>query len=395
MTEFSSLTRVIRAGIETDPAQGAVVPPLYSSSNYTFAEFGVPREFDYTRSGNPTRALLGDALAELEGGAGATIVATGMGAVTLSLLSLLNSGDVVAYPHDCYGGSWRVFEQLGTKGHFTFVAVDFSDTTAASARLRELKPNLVWLETPSNPLLRITDVAAISTVGHEVGAVVVADNTFLPLVQRPFDLGVDAVVHSVTKYLNGHSDVVQGAVIGKSQEHADLFNWWGNVLGLTASPADSHLVLRGLRTLDVRLQRHLENAEAVVEAIKDHPAIKNIYFPGLKTHPGHEIAAKQQSGFGAMLSIELAGGEAAARSFVEAVRLFSLAESLGGTESLVAHPATMTHASMTAEAQAAAGITEGLLRFSIGIEPAADLIADISTGLHAAKQTADVLESVA
>lgn len=385
MTEFSSLTRVIRAGIETDTAQGAVVPPLYNSSNYTFAEFGVPREFDYTRSGNPTRAILGDALAELEGGAGATIVATGMGAVTLTLLALLNPGEVVAYPHDCYGGSWRVFEQLGRKGHFTFEPVDFSDTEAAAERLRDIKPALVWLETPSNPLLRITDVAKIAEVSHEVGALVAVDNTFLPLVQRPIDLGADIVVHSVTKYLNGHSDVVQGAVIGKTQEHAELFNWWGNVLGLTASPADSHLVLRGLRTLDVRLQRHLENASAVVDAIKGHPAIKHLYFPGLPTHPGHEVAAKQQDGFGAMLSFELVGGEDAARRFVETVELFSLAESLGGTESLVAHPATMTHASMTREAQEAAGICEGLLRFSVGIEPAADLIADILTALDAAQ----------
>ncbi|MGO1542953.1 MAG: cystathionine gamma-synthase [Gulosibacter sp.] len=385
MTEFSSLTRVIRAGIETDTAQGAVVPPLYSSSNYTFAEFGVPREFDYTRSGNPTRALLGDALAELEGGAGATIVATGMGAVTLSLIALLEPGDVVAYPHDCYGGSWRVFEQLGKKGHFTFEPVDFSDTETASARLRTLSPKLVWLETPSNPLLRITDITAISTVAHEVGALVVADNTFLPLIQRPFDLGVDAIVHSVTKYLNGHSDVVQGAVIAKSNDHAELFSWWANVLGLTASPADSHLVLRGLRTLDVRIQRHLENATAIVEAIEGHPAIKELYFPGLESHPGHDIAAKQQNGFGAMFSFELAGGQEAARRFVERIALFSLAESLGGTESLVAHPATMTHASMTQEAQDAAGITAGLLRFSVGIEPVADLIADLIAGLDAAK----------
>lgn len=384
MTEFSSLTRVIRAGIETDVAQGAVVPPLYSSSNYTFAEFGVPREFDYTRSGNPTRALLGDALAELEGGAGATIVATGMGAVTLSLMALLEPGDVVAYPHDCYGGSWRLFEQLGKKAHFTFEAVDFSDADHASARIREIKPKLVWLETPSNPLLRITDVAAVSAVAHEMGAVVVADNTFLPVIQRPFDLGVDVIVHSVTKYLNGHSDVVQGAVIGKTQEHAELFSWWGNVLGLTASPADSHLVLRGLRTLEVRLQRHLENTAAVVEAIQEHPAIDRIHFPGLESHPGHHVAAKQQSGFGAMFSFELAGGEDAARRFVESTKLFSLAESLGGTESLVAHPATMTHASMTPEAREAAGITAGLLRFSVGIEPVADLIADISAGLDAA-----------
>lgn len=385
MTEFSSLTRAIRAGIETDPAQGAVVPPLYLSSNYTFAKFGEPRRFDYTRSGNPTRAVLGEAIAELEGGAGATVVATGMGAVTLVTVGLLQPGDVVAYPHDCYGGTWRLFEQLGAKGLYRFEPVDFTDTEAAKARITQLQPKLVWLETPSNPLLRVTDVAAISTAAHDAGALVAVDNTFLtPLAQKPFELGADVVVHSVTKYLNGHSDVVQGAVIGRTAELAERFDWWGNVLGLTASPADSFLVIRGLRTLEVRFARHQENTLAVVDAIKAHPAVKQLNFPGLPEHPGHELAKRQQSGFGAMFSIELAGGEDAARRFVDAVELFSLAESLGGTESLVAHPATMTHASMTPKAQEAAGITGGLLRFSIGIEPVEDLIADLTAALDAA-----------
>lgn len=385
MTEFSSLTRAIRAGIETDPAQGAVVPPLYLSSNYTFAKFGEPRRFDYTRSGNPTRAVLGEAIAELEGGAGATVVATGMGAVTLVTVGLLQPGDVVAYPHDCYGGTWRLFEQLGAKELYRFEPVDFTDTGAAKARIAQLQPKLVWLETPSNPLLRVTDVAAISTAAHDAGALVAVDNTFLtPLAQKPFELGADVVVHSVTKYLNGHSDVVQGAVIGRTAELAERFDWWGNVLGLTASPADSFLVIRGLRTLEVRFARHQENTLAVVDAIKAHPAVKQLNFPGLPEHPGHELAKRQQSGFGAMFSIELAGGEDAARRFVDAVELFSLAESLGGTESLVAHPATMTHASMTPKAQEAAGITGGLLRFSIGIEPVEDLIADLTAALDAA-----------
>jgi len=385
MTEFSSLTRAIRAGIETDPAQGAVVPPLYLSSNYTFAKFGEPRRFDYTRSGNPTRAVLGEAIAELEGGAGATVVATGMGAVTLVTVGLLQPGDVVAYPHDCYGGTWRLFEQLGAKGLYRFEPVDFTDTEAAKARITQLQPKLVWLETPSNPLLRVTDVAAISTAAHDAGALVAVDNTFLtPLAQKPFELGADVAVHSVTKYLNGHSDVVQGAVIGRTAELAERFDWWGNVLGLTASPADSFLVIRGLRTLEVRFARHQENTLAVVDAIKAHTAVKQLNFPGLPEHPGHELAKRQQSGFGAMFSIELAGGEDAARRFVDAVELFSLAESLGGTESLVAHPATMTHASMTPKAQEAAGITGGLLRFSIGIEPVEDLIADLTAALDAA-----------
>ncbi|WP_214609482.1 cystathionine gamma-synthase [Gulosibacter macacae] len=382
--EFSNVTRAMRAGIETDPTHGAVVPPIYNSTNYTFAAFGEPREFDYTRSGNPTRALLGEAIADLEGGAGATIVATGMAAISLPILALLAPGDVVAYPHDCYGGTWRLFEQLAAKGHFRFEAVDFSDTDAATARVRELQPKLVWLETPSNPLLRITDIAPIADAAHEVNALVAVDNTFLtPLVQRPFELGADIVVHSVTKYLNGHSDVVQGATVAKTKEHHEQFIWWANVLGITASPVDAHSVLRGLRTLEVRVERHQRNAAQLAAALVDHPALSALHFPGLATHPGHEIAARQQHGFGAMLSFELRGGEEAARRFTERVRLFSLAESLGGTESLIAHPATMTHASMTPQAQAAAGITGGLIRVSVGIEPIDDLSLDLVGALDA------------
>lgn len=375
----------MRAGIETDRNYGAVVPPLYSSTNFTFAALGEPREFDYTRSGNPTRAVLGEAIAKLEGGAGATVVATGMAAVLLPLVALLRAGDTVAYPHDCYGGSWRQFEQLASKGLYRFEPVDFTDTEAAAARLQELQPALVWLETPSNPLLRITDLAAVTRAAHDTGAVVVADNTFLtPLLQQPFEFGVDVVVHSVTKYLNGHSDVVQGAVVAKTAEHAELFDWWGNVLGLTASPVDAHQVLRGLRTLEVRVERHQRNAQDIVAAIAEHPALARVNYPGLATHPQHELAAQQQRGFGAMLSIELAGGIDAVRKFIDSLQLFSLAESLGGTESLVAHPATMTHASMTPEARQAAGIGEGLVRISVGIEPVADLIADLQRGLDAA-----------
>ncbi|WP_201517090.1 cystathionine gamma-synthase [Gulosibacter hominis] len=386
MTEPTALTQAIRAGIETDRNHGAVVLPVYSSTNYTFAALGEPREFDYTRSGNPTRALLGEAIAKLEGGAGATVVATGMAAVLLPIVALLRAGDTVAYPHDCYGGSWRQFEQLASKGLYQFEPVDFSDAEAARTRLQQLKPALVWLETPSNPLLRITDLRAVTSAAHEIGALVVADNTFLtPLLQQPFEFGVDVVVHSVTKYLNGHSDVVQGAVVAKSAEHAELFDWWGNVLGLTASPVDSHQVLRGLRTLEVRVERHQRNAQDIVAAIAEHPAITRINYPGLTAHPQHELAAQQQRGFGAMLSIELAGGLDAVRKFVDSLQLFSLAESLGGTESLVAHPATMTHASMTPEAQEAAGISAGLVRISVGIEPVADLIADLQRALDVAR----------
>ncbi len=386
MTEPTALTQAVRAGIETDRNYGAVVPPVYNSTNYTFAALGEPRKFDYTRSGNPTRALLGEAIAKLEGGAGATVVATGMAAVFLPLVALLRAGDTVAYPHDCYGGSWRQFEQLASKGLYRFEPVDFTDPDAAATRLQQLRPQLVWLETPSNPLLRVTDLRAVTAAAHAAESLVVADNTFLtPLLQRPFEFGVDVVVHSVTKYLNGHSDVVQGAVVAKTAEHAELFDWWGNVLGVTASPVDAHQVLRGLRTLELRVERHQRNAEEIVAAIANHPAITRINFPGLAAHPQHELAARQQRGFGAMLSFELDGGIDAVRRFVDALQLFSLAESLGGTESLVAHPATMTHAAMTSEARQAAGISDGLVRISVGIEPVADLITDLQRGLDAAR----------
>lgn len=385
MTDFSSITRAVRAGIETDPVHGAVIPPLYNSTNYTFSAFGERRLYDYARSGNPTRAALGEAINVLEGGAGATVVATGTAAITLALAALLEQGDLVVYPHDCYGGTWRLFEQLESKGHYRFEGIDLTDTAAASARIAELRPALVWIETPSNPLLRITDVAAITRAGHDAGALVVVDSTFLtPLLLRPFEHGADVVIHSVTKYLNGHSDVVQGAIVGRTPELAERFDWWGNVLGVTASAADSYQVIRGLRTLELRVERHQRNAADLVAAIQGHPAVAALHWPGLPTHPGHELAKRQQDGFGGMLSVELVGGADAARRFTEALRLFSLAESLGGTESLVAHPATMTHAAMTPEAQAAAGITEGLLRVSVGIEPVADLIADFTAGLDAA-----------
>ena len=385
MTEFSSLTRAIRAGIETDPVHGAVIPPLYNSTNYTFAAFGERRRFDYARSGNPTRATLGDALNELEGGAGASVLATGTAAITLALIALLEPGDLVVYPHDCYGGTWRLFEELQQKGLYRFEGIDLTDTEAASARIAQARPALVWVETPSNPLLRITDVAAIAEAGHAAGALVVVDSTFLtPLLMRPFELGADVVVHSVTKYLNGHSDVVQGAIVARTPELAERFDYWSNVLGVTASAADSYQVIRGLRTVELRVERHERNAADLVAAIREHPAIAALHWPGLESHPGHELAKRQQRGFGGMLSVELAGGEDAARAFVGALGLFSLAESLGGTESLVAHPATMTHAAMTPEAQAAAGISPGLLRVSVGIEPVADLIADFTAALDAA-----------
>lgn len=388
MSERHPQTAAVRAGLESDPAHGAVVPPIYLSSNFTFESFGQPRRYDYTRSGNPTRDLLAEGLAELEGGAGGVVTATGTAAVTTMITAMLRPGQRIVVPHDLYGGTWRLLESLSAKGHF---AVSYVDLTDPSSVAREIAadapggaPAVVLIETPSNPLLRITDIADVAARAHAVGARVVADNTFCsPLGQRPIALGVDVVLHSTTKYLNGHSDVVGGALVAATDELVEELAWWANVIGVTGSPFDSYLTLRGLRTMPARLRIHEENAAAVVDLLCAHPAVRAVYYPGLPDHPGHELAARQQHGFGGMVSFELAD-EAAVRRFVAGLRHFSLAESLGGVESLVDHPATMTHASMTPEAQAAAGITAGLLRLSIGVEAAEDLVADVRAGLDRA-----------
>ncbi|MDE2406568.1 MAG: cystathionine gamma-synthase [Xanthomonadaceae bacterium] len=379
-------TRAVRAGIDRDVAFGAVTPPLVLSSTFSFAGFNQKRSYDYTRCGNPTRDLLAEALADLEGGAGGVVTATGMGAVTLLLHALLQPGDVLVVPHDCYGGSWRLFNALANKGAFELVTCDFTDAQALTAALAR-QPKLVWIETPSNPLLRITDLASVIPAARQAGALVVADNTFLsPALQRPLaDFGADFVLHSTTKYINGHSDVVGGAVVARDADQHQHLLWWANCLGLTGSPFDSFLTLRGLRTLDARLRVHQDNARAVAALLADDAAVQAVHYPGLPGHPGHVLAAGQQYGFGAMLSFELAGGEAAVRAFVEGLQFFTLAESLGGVESLVAHPATMTHAAMSAEARAVAGITDGLLRLSIGIEHVDDLLVDLRGGLARAR----------
>ncbi len=381
-------TAAVRAGIDRDTAHGAVVPPIVLSSNFSFDGFGNKRQYDYTRSGNPTRDLLGEALAELEGGAGGVITSTGMGAINLVLNALLQPGDRLVVPHDAYGGSWRLFNALAAKGHFELITADLTDPRSLADALGQL-PKLVLVETPSNPLLRVTDLRFVIDAAHKAGALVVVDNTFLsPALQKPIAFGADVVIHSTTKYINGHSDVVGGAVVARDAELHQQLTWWANALGLTGSPFDSFLTLRGLRTLDARLRVHQENANAIVALLDGHAAVETVYFPGLASHPGHAVAARQQSGFGAMLSFELRGGEPAVRAFVDALKYFTLAESLGGVESLVAHPASMTHAAMTAEARAKAGISDGLLRLSIGIEAGEDLLADLQGALAAAEQAA-------
>lgn len=377
-------TRAVRAAIATDLHHGAVVPPIHLSSTFAFKGFGGKGRYDYTRSGNPTRDYLGAALAELEGAYGAVVTSSGMSAVAL-VLQLVRPGDLVVAAHDCYGGTHRILRSLAARGHFNVAFADLTLPTAAEA-VTALKPKLLWIETPSNPLLRITDLGQVAAAGHSAGALVAVDNTFLsPVLQRPIQLGADVVVHSTTKYLNGHSDVVGGAVVASDPSLVEELGWWANCLGITGAPFDSFLTLRGIRTIHARMRAHQENAAVVVEALSGHSAVHRVYYPGLASHPGHRVAAAQQDGFGAMVSFELAGGLTAVEGFVGALECFTLAESLGGVESLVAHPATMTHASMDATARATAGIADSLVRLSIGIEDGDDLVSDIHAALKMAE----------
>ena len=376
-------TLAARYAVNTDENHGAVIPPLYMSSNFSFHGFGEKREYDYSRSGNPNRDQLAGALAALEGGAGGVITASGMSAVHLAT-QLVKPGELIVAPHDCYGGCHRLFTAASNRGLFELEWLPLWETEVSVRQILELQPRIVWIETPSNPLLRITDIKAIAQAAHEVGALVVVDNTFLsPAGQRPFSLGADIVLHSTTKYINGHSDIVGGAVLAKDEALVEELVWWANCLGLTGSPFDSFQTLRGLRTLNVRYRQHVENAGSIAEFLDGNGLVSKVYYPGLSSHPGHELAARQQDSFGAMISFEIDASEEEIAVFLSSVKLFTLAESLGGVESLVAHPATMTHAAMSAEDQAAAGISSRLLRLSVGIEHVDDLLADLAAGFEA------------
>ena len=379
-------TRSVRAGLESDSHHGSVVPPIYLSTNFAFESYRQPRKYDYTRSGNPTRDQLSNALADLEGGAGAVVTCTGMAAITL-ILAALPAGARVVAPYDCYGGTYRLLNALRSKGNLVVDFVDQSNPDELRAAL-ESGAKLVWIETPSNPLLRVVDIRAVCDAAHAAGALAAVDNTFLsPVWQQPLSLGADYVMHSTTKYLNGHSDVVGGAVIAATEELHQNLSWWANAIGVTGAPFDSFLTLRGVRSLHARMRVHAENTAYIVQFLTQRPEVQRVYYPGLSSNPGHEIARRQQSGFGAMLSFELAGGEAAMDAFLTGLKCFTLAESLGGVESLIAHPASMTHAGMEESARLRAGISAGLLRVSVGIEDHADLVADLSAGLERAAKT--------
>ena len=378
----SKATSAVRASIESDTQHGAVVPPLHLSSNFAFEALGAPRQYDYTRSGNPTRDALGDAMAELEGGAGATVTASGMGALTL-LTQLLQPGDTIIAPHDCYGGTFRLFEQQSKKGLFDVLFVDQTDSEALIAACK-CGPKIVLTETPSNPILRIVDIEKIAKIAKEAGALYAVDNTFLsPALQNPIEFGADLVIHSTTKYINGHSDVVGGCVVSATDELAEQVAYWANVIGITGAPFDSFLTLRGIRTLHPRIKQHEESAGLVANVLNEHEFVDHVFYPGLASHPGHDIAKRQQRGFGGMVSFELTGGFDEVSTFVSSLKYFSLAESLGGVESLVCHPASMTHAPLTEEALQIAGIGQNLIRLSVGLESSEDLIADLLQALEA------------
>ena len=384
MTSKKLATVAVRAGINSDEHHGAVIAPIHLSSTYALKGFNEKRQFDYSRTGNPTRSTFGQAIADLEHGKVGIVTSTGMSAVHL-LCQLLNTEDTIVIPHDCYGGSYRLFTHLEKRGQFNVIVVDQSDESALAQAL-EKKPKLVLIESPSNPLLRLVDIEKVTQASKAVGALVAVDNTFLsPLLQQPLLLGADIVFHSTTKYINGHSDVVGGVLVTKELALGEQLAWWANCIGITGSPFDSYLALRGLKTLPVRMKQHEQNAHEVANYLNNHPAIKAVYFPGLVNHTSHEIAKRQQKGFGAMMSFEINGGVEAVKVLFDKLALFTLAQSLGGVESLISHPSTMTHAGMEIEAQIAAGITQSLVRISVGIEDVEDIISDLEQALLASQ----------
>ena len=370
-------TKVIHAGIHPDPATGAIMTPIYQTSTYVQEEIGVHKGFEYSRTGNPTRAALESNLAALESGKYGTCFGSGLAAIDC-VIKMLNPGDEVISTNDLYGGSYRIFKTIFEKYGIHFHFVDMVDVQNISDKIND-KTKLIWIETPTNPMMNIIDVKSIVEIANTKRIKVAVDNTFAtPYLQRPLELGADIVMHSVTKYLGGHSDVVMGALVTNDESLAEEMYRIQNSSGAVCGPMDSFLVLRGIKTLHLRVQRHCENGEKVAHFLHHHPQVDQVYWPGFKTHPNHVVAKEQMNGFGGMISFTLVGDSLEkAKSIVSKTKLFTLAESLGGVESLIGHPSTMTHASIPREERIKSGVVDSLIRLSVGIEDASDLIEDL------------------
>jgi cystathionine gamma-synthase len=373
-------TRAIHTGVDKDTAYNSVMTPIYQTSTFRFQDIGITRGYDYTRTSNPTRKALEENIASLEGGVGAIAVATGMAAIT-TVLHLFQSGDHIICTHDCYGGTDRILRLYQERFNLQVSYVNLQDPENLRTAFRA-NTKAVWIETPSNPLLNVLDISALSRIAHEHKALSIVDNTFLsPVNQRPFELDADIIVHSTTKYLNGHSDVVGGAVVAKEQSVFKRLQHLCNALGQGASPFDCWLVLRGIKTLVPRMRLHEENAKSVARFLCGHPAVHCVYYPGLATHKQHQLARRQQYGYGGMVSFQIKGGLPEVNHILRSVKSFALAESLGGVESLIDHPVSMTHASMDPVLRKEAGITENLIRLSVGLEHIDDLLDDLGKAL--------------
>ena len=380
MKKFNKETIASKAGIGSDKQHGAIIPPLYLTSTFEYEKLGKDQEYEYTRERNPSRDHLIKALSDLENGLGGEILSSGMAAITL-VANILELKSKVILPHDCYGGTHRLFSSLAEKGMLDVYFINQGQESFCKKSIDEINPDLIWIETPSNPLLQAVDIQKISDQAKACNALVAVDNTFLsPSFQNPLKLGADIVMHSTTKYINGHSDVIGGAVITNNLEILSKLKFWANTLGISGSPFDSYLTLRGLRTLCIRMEKHEKNALAIVNLLSNNSKIGNVYYPGLTTHPSHAIAKKQQSGFGGMLSFEVKKGLAGADNFIKGMKILPLAASLGGFESLVSHPYTMTHGTLSPAQKKEIGISENLIRISAGLENTDDLLDAIKLG---------------
>lgn len=380
MKEMKFETKVIHVGGEPDPTTGAIMPPIFQTSTYVQSSPGEHKGYEYTRSHNPTRTRLQDCLASLENAKYCFVTASGLSASSL-IMHMLPKGSRILCGDDVYGGTYRLFSKVFSEFH-DYKFVDTTDLNKLEKKIKEFKPSLIWIETPTNPLLKISDVRAISTLAKDHGALTVVDNTFMsPYFQNPLDLGADIVLHSMTKFINGHSDVVGGALMFNSDEIKDKIFFYQNAIGPSQSPFDSWLVLRGIKTLAIRMKAHEQNALKIAHFLENHPKIEKVLYPGLPTHPQHKIAVEQMKGFGGMITFFLRGGISESTQFLKSLKLFALAESLGGVESLVDHPAIMTHASIPKNVREELGIFDNLIRLSVGIEDSLDLINDLENAL--------------